>query len=54
MQGREFGCILRKKHTKHVQPQHMQTGGLMERIAYIGIDVHKDTNTACLFARNAN
>ena len=29
----------------------MQTGGLMERIAYIGIDVHKDTNTACLFAR---
>ena len=22
----------------------------MERIAYIGIDVHKDTNTACLFA----
>ena len=23
----------------------------MERIAYIGIDVHKDTNTACLFAR---
>lgn len=24
----------------------------MERIAYIGIDVHKDTNSCCLFYRD--